>query len=327
MFIVVLVIAYQRRNRFSIIKLMVTTVTGTFSLAIIFVVGWIFGVLGSSSVVEEQSPSRAFQVIFIVIISLHGILIFLFEIYLSKDAQKMWIKCYYYITCRPHLYYQQHTSAQSYASHFSTSTPKPSIKTSPETGKVTKLNHKPVPQSGLVSHFGKGNYETDFDNPVALATFHGPKTTTGTGSVQLMGEGTIPREENFCAVYSGFEADDDQELELPSLSPLTDQSSSPSERLQPIRPIAQSVTDVEPLSDFYFSLSAEVNDSVSSPLFIQDQPWPPHEQSISYSSFMPLAQTPHEMNGSEEATDTAIEQLPPPVAEHLQLRRLNLSRP
>lgn len=72
-----------------------------------FIVGWVFGVLGSRSVVSEPTLSRVFQFLFIAIVGFHGLLIFLLQPIRSKDARNVWIKWFYYLTCRPHLYHQR----------------------------------------------------------------------------------------------------------------------------------------------------------------------------------------------------------------------------
>ena len=86
---------------------MIKTITLTFLLAVMFVIGWVFGVLGFQSMGLGADLRRVFQFIFIAIVGFHGIFIFLFQPCRSKDAHNVWIKWYYYITCRPHLYHQR----------------------------------------------------------------------------------------------------------------------------------------------------------------------------------------------------------------------------
>lgn len=88
-------------------KRVIKTITVTFLLAVMFVIGWVFGVLGFQSVGLQSDLRRVFQIIFIAVVSFHGLFLFLFQPCRSKDARNLWIKWYYYITCRPHLYHQR----------------------------------------------------------------------------------------------------------------------------------------------------------------------------------------------------------------------------
>ena len=72
--------------------------TITIVLLVMFGVGWIFGVLGG--VTDIQPISIPFQVLFIAIAGFHGVLMFLFHPFRSKDAHEEWKKWLYYITCR-----------------------------------------------------------------------------------------------------------------------------------------------------------------------------------------------------------------------------------
>lgn len=88
-------------------KRVIKTMTLTFLLAIMFVVGWVFGVLGSRAVGFGPVLSRVFQFLFIAIVGFHGLFIFLVQPVRSKDARNVWIKWFYYLTCHPHLYHQR----------------------------------------------------------------------------------------------------------------------------------------------------------------------------------------------------------------------------
>ena len=70
-----------------------------------FGVGWIFGILGG--VTNIQLISLPFQVLFIIIVAFHGVLVFLFHPFRSKDAHEEWKKWLYYITCRKEAYHIQ----------------------------------------------------------------------------------------------------------------------------------------------------------------------------------------------------------------------------
>lgn len=79
--------------------------TVIFLLAMMFGIGWIFGVLGSIG--ELQELSLIFQVIFVVIVSFQGFFIFILHPFRSKEAREEWKKWYYYSTCRREQYQKQ----------------------------------------------------------------------------------------------------------------------------------------------------------------------------------------------------------------------------
>jgi hypothetical protein len=81
-------------------KKVIKTTTLTFNLAIMFVIGWVFGILGYPFVDLEPTVGRVCQFIFIVIVGFHGFFIFLLQPCRSQDARNVWIKWFYYITCR-----------------------------------------------------------------------------------------------------------------------------------------------------------------------------------------------------------------------------------
>lgn len=82
------------------------TYTVAFLLAVMFGVGWIFGVLGLPGNVG-RGASITFQIFFILIIGGHGILLFFLLTFRSEDARYEWKRWYYYITCRPRLFHQK----------------------------------------------------------------------------------------------------------------------------------------------------------------------------------------------------------------------------
>ena len=77
----------------------------TFLLAVMFGVGWIFGVLGSSAIPDFISTPCQFM--FVIIVGSQGLLVFLLHPCRSVDAREEWKKWFYYITCRANLYQEQ----------------------------------------------------------------------------------------------------------------------------------------------------------------------------------------------------------------------------
>lgn len=74
----------------------------TFVLLIMFGVGWIFGVLGSTGVPDVIGIASQFT--FIFVIGFQGLLIFLLHPCRSKDARLEWKRWFYYLTCRVQKY-------------------------------------------------------------------------------------------------------------------------------------------------------------------------------------------------------------------------------
>ncbi len=70
----------------------------TFLLAIMFGVGWIFGVLGSTGLPDVISLPC--QITFVIVVGFQGLLVFLLHPCRSKDAREEWKKWFYYATCR-----------------------------------------------------------------------------------------------------------------------------------------------------------------------------------------------------------------------------------
>jgi hypothetical protein len=105
-----------------------------FVLAVMFGIGWIFGVLGSDL---GQGPlSQVFQFVFIFIVGFQGLLIFLLHPCRSKDVRSEWKKWFYYATCRSKVHLHQATvSAQKNRAKHASSTP--SIKNPAHSGLAT----------------------------------------------------------------------------------------------------------------------------------------------------------------------------------------------
>ena len=74
----------------------------TIVLVIMFGVGWIFGILGSSGI--PVYISYPCQIVFVVVVGFQGLLIFIFHPFRSKDAREEWKKWSYYVTCRRNTY-------------------------------------------------------------------------------------------------------------------------------------------------------------------------------------------------------------------------------
>lgn len=76
----------------------------TFVLAMMFGVGWVFGVLGSTGLPETiRRPS---QILFVIIVGFQGLLIFLLHPCRSRDARQEWKKWFFYATCRSKAYHE-----------------------------------------------------------------------------------------------------------------------------------------------------------------------------------------------------------------------------
>ena len=74
----------------------------TIVLVVMFGVGWIFGILGSSGI--PVYISYPCQIVFVVVVGFQGLLIFIFYPCRSKDTREEWKKWYYYVTCRQNTY-------------------------------------------------------------------------------------------------------------------------------------------------------------------------------------------------------------------------------
>ena len=67
-----------------------------FVLALMFGIGWAFGILGSE---DRNVLSIVFQFLFIIIVGCQGLLIFLLHPCRSKDALNLWKKWFCGVTC------------------------------------------------------------------------------------------------------------------------------------------------------------------------------------------------------------------------------------
>ena len=74
----------------------------TIVLVVMFGMGWIFGILGSSGI--PVYISYPCQIVFVVVVGFQGLLIFILHPCRSKDAREEWKKWYYYFTCRRNTY-------------------------------------------------------------------------------------------------------------------------------------------------------------------------------------------------------------------------------
>lgn len=72
-----------------------------FALALMFGIGWIFGILGSE---DRNILSIIFQFLFIIFVGFQGFFIFLLHPCRSKEAHDLWKKWFYCVTCRKHIY-------------------------------------------------------------------------------------------------------------------------------------------------------------------------------------------------------------------------------
>ena len=70
-----------------------------FVLALMFGIGWAFGILGSE---DRNALSIVFQFLFIIIVGCQGLLIFLLHPCRSKDALNLWKKWFCGVTCMHH---------------------------------------------------------------------------------------------------------------------------------------------------------------------------------------------------------------------------------
>ena len=93
---------HKSTSKVTKLKKLVRKATITFVLALMFGVGWVFGVLGSTDLPDFVSvPS---QYTFIAVAGLQGLFIFLLHPCRSKEAREEWKKWFYYLTCRSQEY-------------------------------------------------------------------------------------------------------------------------------------------------------------------------------------------------------------------------------
>lgn len=102
MFIIILVSVLRhtkRSGKEGKLKRLIKKATVTLLLAVMFGIGWVFGVLGS---VEP-----GFQYVFVPIVAFQGLLIFILHPCRSKDAREEWKKWLYCVTCRLKAYHTE----------------------------------------------------------------------------------------------------------------------------------------------------------------------------------------------------------------------------
>lgn len=205
-------------------KRVIKTIMVTFLLAVIFVVGWIFGVLGSQTVGLGPVLRRVCQFIFIAVVGLHGLFIFLLQPCRSKDARNEWLKWFYYITCRPHLYHQRGKipgKSHDRSRQASSSTaPQDSNPPGGTSATLAKTNLSSSPGSTLVSSIARrfgyksGDSNTNGDargeNPITLqGTFTKAKPTVSGLPVVVEETPLQASGENLNSSYSSFSPNQD----------------------------------------------------------------------------------------------------------------------
>ena len=79
-----------------------------FVLALMFGIGWAFGILGSE---DRNALSIVFQFLFIILVGCQGLLIFLLHPCRSKDALNLWKKWFCCAPCHVHLHDEQSKSS------------------------------------------------------------------------------------------------------------------------------------------------------------------------------------------------------------------------
>ena len=105
-FIIILTSVLRHQNndkRASKLKKAYRKATIAFVLAVMFGVGWVFGILGID-VGQGRALSLLFQFLFIIIVGFQGLFIFILYPCRSKDARDWWTSWFYSATCRSQLY-------------------------------------------------------------------------------------------------------------------------------------------------------------------------------------------------------------------------------
>ena len=111
-FVIIVVIILRRKNRnekISNSRKKIRKAFIVFVLALMFGIGWAFGILGLE---DRTTLSICFQFLFIIFVGCQGLFIFLVYPCRSKYARNLWKKCFFYATCRCHirLYEEQNKS-------------------------------------------------------------------------------------------------------------------------------------------------------------------------------------------------------------------------
>lgn len=280
-------------------KKIAMTITVTFLLAILFGIGWVFGVLGSTGIVQP-GLSRAFQVLFILIVGFHGFFIFLLYLCCSKSARNMWMK---WITCsHQHLYLERIYISQHQHNHTSSM---PVVSDQPVSISAQSTNAK---QGGLKTsnmarrvgykahHSGSIYYGTNpmekLNNPgsTRLSEFEEPNVLD-----TAMGEEMIS---NFSVAYSSFMAHGSSNLEASHSAQNDPTLAQPSFAVgvQPLRS-----DSFQSSFESFASPDADSHGHSPSPLYDQTiEQRLSHDQPISFSSFKPLASAPSEVDDFDQ---------------------------
>ena len=129
-----------------------------FILALMFGIGWAFGILGSEG---SNSLSIVFQFLFIITVGCQGLLIFLLYPCRSKDARDLWKKWFNSAIC--YLHDEQSKSSTQKSRCQLTPEVESSIKVESILNKKLPLPEKPG--STISPEFQNVLQETDFDQP------------------------------------------------------------------------------------------------------------------------------------------------------------------
>lgn len=167
-FVIVVVTVQRHRNRIHgkmfKPKNFMKTIVVTFVLAVMFGVGWIFGVLGSAGL--GPVISKACQFTFIAVVGFQGCLIFLLQPCRSTDARDEWKSWLDNLTCHARLF-QQHGStsrgSQDRNVHLSSQTPTPGNDRGQRSGIISIEK-----RFGYKAHLSDGTSGAHANNPMAL---------------------------------------------------------------------------------------------------------------------------------------------------------------
>lgn len=170
------------------LKKLIKKATITFVLAIMFGVGWIFGVLGGTGITGFAEVS---QFIFVGVVALQGILIFVLHPCRSKDAREEWKKWLYYITCRAQAYKDNlklSKVSQGQSSEHSTSTGRRQTMLTSTGSSTVRQAHRPTvnstlpgPSKGRASIAARFGAKARPDSSSTLQS-HRPSLDSGTSS-------------------------------------------------------------------------------------------------------------------------------------------------
>lgn len=128
-------------------------------LALMFGIGWAFGILGSE---DNNALSILFQFLFIIIVGCQGLFIFFLHTYRSKEAREQWNKWFLYATCHAHLH-EERSRASVYGQHSSSN---PSVRNrqtrstlvSAATGSLIYHRQASMDEISIASSTGSSSY-------------------------------------------------------------------------------------------------------------------------------------------------------------------------